>query len=163
MSYLFGEGSIFKKTYPFGLVEYYQIVSGSIEFLSPINSIYTLKSRYSYFINVCLLKTDYTYTTLEPCMHSSKSHYEYRHYKMIKDETYNIAYDKYIKFEDFLIDDWHEIIHYDDLFDKFKIACYRNKSIFDNNLFLKPTISKKVSYTYYDIIENKNKTINFKI
>jgi hypothetical protein len=116
MSYIVGEGSIFKKTYPFGVTEYYQIVSGSLEFISPYYTIYTYKSKYyDNSIKVCLLKTAHTFTTLEPCMNSSKSHYEYKHYKLIKDETYNIIYDGYICFMDFLIDDWKEIINGEDL------------------------------------------------
>jgi hypothetical protein len=161
MLYRVEEERIFRKNL-FGVIEYYQIVSGYLEFISPHEIVYTHKYC-AYVIIVCLLKTDYEFTTLEPCMNSSKSNYEYKHYKLKKAENYNnFIYDGEICFMDFLIDDWKEIINSEDLYNKFKKTAFRYKLILDNNLFLKPIISEKVSHTYYDTIENKNKTIKIK-
>jgi hypothetical protein len=149
MTYLVEVGNIFRKTNTFGVIEYYQIVSGLLEFRSFDDKIHTCKSRYSFHnIIVCLLKKDYEYTTLEPCMNSSKSGYEYKHYKLKKDENYNnFIYEGSVKLEDFFIEDWN------------KISSVRNPILLKNKIFLKPIISKKVSHTYYDTIEKKNKTI----
>ena len=98
----------------------------------------------------------------EPSINLSKSHFEYKHFKLINDETQNVIYQGVISFLDFLIDDWQEIINCEDLNNKFTKTGFGNKLILDNNLFLKPIISKKVSHTYYDTNEKKNKTIKIK-
>jgi hypothetical protein len=159
MSYRVKVGSIFKKQN-----KYYQIVSGSILFIGSYEvTAYVHSSKININVVVSLLKIANTYTTLEPC--TSKSHFEYKHYRLVKDENYNdFKYIGYLKLKDFFIDDWNVIINGDYLSNEF-YECYKyNKPlILDNRLFLKPIICEKVSNTYYDIIEKKNKTINYNI
>jgi hypothetical protein len=62
MSYRVGVGSIFKKTNIYGVIKYYQIVSGSIEFIGSHTWIwsysiaYVHTSKFNANIEVCLLK-----------------------------------------------------------------------------------------------------------
>jgi hypothetical protein len=161
MSYRVGVGSIFKKTNIYGVIKYYQITSGEI--VLETSNLHTYVSKENN-VGVCLLKIANSYTTLQPCTDSSKSHFEYKHYKFIKDENYNdFKYKGYLKLKDFFIDNWNEIINGDDLLHEFYESLKYNKPlILDNNLFLNAIISEKVSHTYYDTIEKKNKTIKNK-
>jgi hypothetical protein len=168
MSYRVGVGSIFKKKNKLNDFDYYQIVSGSTLLGRHDELTYIGDGPFiDIVIEVCLLTIDYTYTTLQPCMSSSKSCYEYKHYKLKKNENYNnFRYKGYLKLEDFFIDNWNEIKNDHDLHNAFhewwKCYDYDIPIVLDNNLFLKPIISKKVSHTYYDTIEKKNKTIKIK-